>query len=59
MGANSTQALATAAFLLAFVLMAGAFAMGGNLPLLAISIVVLAVSAGLFLKAKPWEEMEE
>ncbi|MGA2327022.1 MAG: hypothetical protein ABSH05_12130 [Bryobacteraceae bacterium] len=59
MGANPTQALGIVVFLLSFVVMAGSFAMGGNLALLLISIVILVLSAGILLKAKPWEEMEE
>jgi high-affinity Fe2+/Pb2+ permease len=59
MGANSTQALAVIVFLIAFTVMAGAFAMGGNWPLLILSFVILVVAAGIFLKAKPWEEIEE
>lgn len=59
MGANSTQALGVTLFLLSFVVMAGAMAMGGNLPLLLLSLVILAVSGGVFLRAKPWEEREE
>ncbi len=58
MGANSTQALGVTLFLLAFVVMAAAMAMGGNLALLLTSVAILAVSAGILLKAKPWEELE-
>jgi hypothetical protein len=59
MGANPTQALGVALFLLSFVVMAGAMSMGGNLPLLLISLVILGVSGGVFLRAKPWEQREE
>ncbi|MGH9663649.1 MAG: hypothetical protein ACRD9L_04405 [Bryobacteraceae bacterium] len=57
MGANSTQGLALTLFLIAFVLMAGAAAGGGILLLIA-GLVVLVISCGLFLKAKPWEHSE-
>ncbi len=58
MGANSTQALGVALFLVAFVVLAAAMAMGGNPALLAISMTILAVSAGVLLRAKSWEEVE-
>lgn len=58
MGANSTQALGVTLFMLAFVTMGAAMAMGGNLALLLTSVAVLAVSAAVLLKAKPWEELE-
>jgi hypothetical protein len=59
MGANSTQALGITLFLVAFTVMAAAMAMGGNLPLLLVSIAILAASAGIFRKAKPWEDIEQ
>ena len=58
MGANSTQALGITLFLVSFTVMAAAMAMGGNLPLLLVSIAILAASAGIFRKAKPWEDLE-
>ena len=57
MGANRTQALGLLAFLIAFVLVAGGAA-GGGLLLIIVGLVVLAVSLGIFLKAKPWETRE-
>ena len=58
MGANPTQAQGIVLFLIAFTLIAGGLA--GNIsfiPLL-LGLVALAVSIGLFLKAKPWEHQE-
>jgi hypothetical protein len=57
MGSNATQAVGVTAFLIAFILIAGGLA-GGGLLLEIVGLVVLAVSAGLFLKAKPWEQTE-
>ena len=58
MGANSTQALGLAVFLIAFVIISAALAMGGSLPLIVLGIVLMAVSFGILLKAKPWEHLE-
>ena len=58
MGANSTQGLAVLVFLVAFTSLAGAFFNGGSLLYLAIFVVALVASVGLFLKCKPWEHME-
>ena len=58
MGANSTQAVAIVFFLIAFTLLAGAFA-GGGMLLAVAALVVLGVSAFFFLKCKPWEEPNE
>ena len=58
MGANPTQAIGVALFLIAFVMLAGALAGGGIL--LAIGFVVLlAISILMFLKCKPWEHQKE
>ena len=57
MGANSTQAVGLAIFLVAFTLIPAGIAGGGILVSLA-GVVLLAVSLGVFLKAKPWEEAE-
>jgi uncharacterized membrane protein len=57
MGANSTQAVGVSAFLIAFTLIAAGIAGGGILVSL-VGVVLLAVSLGLFRKAKPWEEAE-
>jgi len=58
MGANPTQAIAIALFLIAFVLLAGAFAGGGILYVLGF-LVLLGVSSALFLKVKPLEHGKE
>jgi len=58
MGANPTQAVAIALFLIAFVLLAGAMAGGGFL--LAVGfLVVVGISGFFFLKCKPWEARKE
>jgi hypothetical protein len=58
MGANPTQAVGVALFLIAFVMLAGALAGGGIL--LAIGFVVLlGISIAMFLKCKPWEHQKE
>jgi O-antigen/teichoic acid export membrane protein len=58
MGANSTQAVAIVFFLIAFTLLAGAFAGGGVLVALG-ALVVLGVAIFFFMKCKPWEEQNE
>ena len=58
MGANTTQALGVSVFLIAFVLISAGMAMGGSLVLILLGLVLLAVSMGILLKAKPWEHME-
>ena len=58
MGANPTQAVGIALFLIAFVLLAGALAGGGILYLLGF-LVSLGVSCAMFLKCKPWEHRKE
>jgi hypothetical protein len=55
MGANPTQAQGLVVFLIGFTLLAGAFAAGGNMLLLLGGLVLSAVSAGIFLRCKPWE----
>jgi hypothetical protein len=57
MGANSTQAAAITAFLAAFVLIAAGLA-GEGIVFDLLGLVLLAVSAGLFMKCKPWEHAE-
>ena len=52
MGANPTQAVGIVLFLIAFVLLAGAFAGGGILYVLGF-LVLLGISCALFLKVKP------
>ncbi|MBZ5606771.1 MAG: hypothetical protein LAP38_00825 [Acidobacteriia bacterium] len=58
MGANPTQAAAICFFLLAFTLLAGAFA-GGGIILLVGALVLLGVACFFFMKCKPWESQEE
>jgi hypothetical protein len=58
-GANPTQALAIALFLVAFVLLAGALATGGGIIYILGFLVVMGASIALFLKCKPWEHLEE
>ena len=55
MGANATQATGVVLFLVAFVLLAGAFAADGSIILLLAALVLLVVSVAVFLKCKPWE----
>jgi len=57
MGANSTQGVGLAAFLVAFTLISVGMAGGGVLVGL-VGAGLLLVSFGIFLKAKPWEEAE-
>jgi uncharacterized membrane protein len=57
MGANTTQAVGVTAFLIAFTLIAAGIAAGGMIVSL-VGVVLLAVSLGVFRKAKPWEEAE-
>ena len=57
MGANSTQAAGVAVFLAGFTLISAGIANGIILLTLMGGVLVLA-SAGLFLKAKPWEHAE-
>jgi hypothetical protein len=58
MGANPTQALGLAVFLISFVIISAALAMGGSLLLILLGIVLLGVAFGILLKAKPWEHIE-
>ena len=58
MGSNPTQALGVLFFLLAFALLAGAFAGGGMLLGLGF-VLCLGASIFFFLKCKPWENKEE
>jgi hypothetical protein len=57
MGANSTQAAGVAVFLTGFTVLAAGIA-GGGVVLDLLGLVVVAVSLGLFKKAKPREEAE-
>ena len=58
MGSNSTQGLAVLIFLVAFTFLAAALFADGSVLYLLIFLVGAAASAGLFLKAKPWEHAE-
>ncbi len=59
MGANSTQALGICLFLAAFVLIAAGLASGhGAIPIIA-GIVALGAACAVFLRVKPWEQIED
>lgn len=58
MGANSMQAAAIALFLLGFTVLSGAIA-GGSVSLYLLSAVLVAGSAGIFLRCKPLEHIEK
>ena len=59
--ANSTQAFGIVVFLVAFALLVGAWAAGGNIVLLlqGAGLVMLAFSLSLFRKAKSSDKTEE
>ncbi|HEY4364644.1 MAG TPA: hypothetical protein VGN17_27010 [Bryobacteraceae bacterium] len=57
MGANSTQAIALTIFLIAFVLIAGAFA-GGGIMLAVGGVALVVIASFFFMKCKPWENQE-
>lgn len=58
MGANPTQAIAVLLMLIAFTLLAGAFA-GGGIILAVSALVVLGISSFFFMKCKPWENQND
>jgi hypothetical protein len=58
MGANSTQAQSVALFLVAFVCISAGLAADINYLWLVIGLALLAGSAALFMKCKPWEHKE-
>jgi hypothetical protein len=58
MGANPTQAQAITLFLIAFVCIAGGLAADISYLWLVLGLALLAGSAGLFMKCKPWENKE-
>jgi hypothetical protein len=58
MGANSTQAQAIALFLVAFVFISAGLAADINYLWVVVGLALLAGSAGLFMKCKPWENKE-
>lgn len=57
MGANRSQAVSVAAFLLGFTFLAGAL-YSGRAVFYLLSVGLLAVSVGVFLKCKPLEYSE-
>ncbi len=57
MGANTTQASGVAAFLTGFTVLCAGMA-GGGVILDLLGLALIAVSFGLFMKAKPWENTE-
>ena len=59
MGANPTQARGLVLFLIGFTLIAAGLAMDISVVSLLLGAVALAASIGLFLKCKPWEQIEE
>jgi hypothetical protein len=58
MGSNPTQAQGFSLFLIAFVLLAVAFASGGSIIWIVGFLALLGISVALFLKCKPWENQE-
>ena len=59
MGANPTQAQGIALFFIAFVLIAAGLAADINFLYLLLGLVLLAASIVLFLRCKPWEQVED
>ncbi|HEY1337513.1 MAG TPA: hypothetical protein VGF59_08380 [Bryobacteraceae bacterium] len=59
MGANPTQAQAVVLFFIAFTLIAAGLAANVSFIWLALGLIALGASIGLFLKCKPWEHNEE
>ena len=59
MGANPTQAQGVLLFLAGFTLIAAGLAENIGVIWLILGLVAVAISIGLFLKAKPWEHNEE
>jgi hypothetical protein len=55
MGSNSTQAQGVALFLVAFVCISAGLAADINYLWLVLGLVLLAASAAVFMKCKPWE----
>ena len=58
MGANPTQALSVLCFLIAFVLLAAAFA-GDGLILAVAALILFGAAVYFSLKCKPWEAQGE
>ena len=59
MGANPTQAQASALFFVAFTLIAAGLAEDIGFLWLGLGLAVLMASIALFLKCKPWESKED
>lgn len=59
MGANPTQAQAVALFFVAFTVIAAALAANISFLLLLLGIVLLVAAILLFVKCKPWEQIED
>ena len=59
MGANPTQAKGVGLFFIAFVLIAAGLAADINFLYLLLGLVLLAAAIVLFLKCKPWEQVED
>ncbi len=59
MGANSTQGLGVLVFLAAFTCLGAALLADGSVMFLLLFLVGIVASVGLFLKAKPMEQMEK
>jgi len=57
MGANSTQAVGTTAFLLGFTALSGGM-YGGKFILYVVAVLLLAGSVAAFRKCKPLEHVE-
>jgi hypothetical protein len=58
MGANSTQAQGVSLFLVAFVCISAGLAGDINYLWLVLGLALLAASAVVFVKCKPWEGKE-
>lgn len=59
MGTNRTQALGVFLFMLALVVIAAGMASGGSLLLILPGLFLIGASFMAFLKAKPWENIED
>ena len=59
MGANSTQGLAVLVSLVAFTFLGGAMYTGGSILMILLALISAGASAALFLKCKPWENMDK
>lgn len=59
MGANPTQAQGVCLFFIAFVLIAAGLAADISFLSLLLGLVFLAAAIVLFVKCKPWEQVED